>query len=231
MCMLCMSIKHKAHDMTELSDKIEELSKVIAKENERLQSFKYELETFLDHTTKMLSSISSIYKQKKDEVAARGDEWHQQVERTVKKLHQELDDMQKEHEALLKKQEAEYEEMMKNLDQINTKATRLQRSHDIKEMQTFIPLIEKQEALAEFTQYSFPTFYECKIDENYLQTYFGYVEKMEEKKTLLTEKKLKVHEFREKKILEVPTVISVIDTGFPAGEKNKNRLCCMADRR
>lgn len=102
--------------MSELSDKIAELLKVIAKENNRLQSFKHELESILDHTTKMLSSISSIYSQKKDEVTARGEEWHKEIEKTVKKLHQELDVMQKEHEALLEKQETEYEEIIENLD-------------------------------------------------------------------------------------------------------------------
>lgn len=35
-CMLCVSIKHKSHEMCELSDKVEELLKVIAEENERL---------------------------------------------------------------------------------------------------------------------------------------------------------------------------------------------------
>lgn len=161
--------------MAELSDKIEELLKVIAKENERLQSFKHDFETILDHTTKMLSSISPIYKQKKDEVTARGEVWDKEIEKTVKKFHQELDDMQKEHEGLLKIHERKYEK--KNFDQINRKATRLQKSQYVKEMQTFIPLIKKQGALTKFTQYSFPTFYECKIDANYLQTNFGYVEK------------------------------------------------------
>lgn len=148
--------------MAELSDKIEELLKVIAKENERLQSFKHDFETILDHTTKMLSSISPIYKQKKDEVTARGEVWDKEIEKTVKKFHQELDDMQKEHEGLLKIHERKYEKK-KNFDQINRKATRLQKSHDVKEMQIFIPLIKKQGALTKFTQYSFPTFYECKL--------------------------------------------------------------------
>lgn len=151
--------------MSELSDKIEELLEVIKKENERLQSFKHELESILDHTTKMVSSISSIYKQKKDEVTSRGEEWHKEIEKTVKKLHQELDDMQKEHKALLKKQESEYKELLKTFDEIDRKATSLQKSHDVKEMQTFIPLIEKQEVLTEFTQVSFPKFCVCKIKE------------------------------------------------------------------
>eukprot|EP00105_Crassostrea_gigas_P005205 XP_011418717.1 PREDICTED: uncharacterized protein LOC105321926 [Crassostrea gigas] len=217
-CMLCVSIKHKSHEMSELSDKIEELLKVIAKENERLQSFKHELESILDHTTKMVSSISSIYKQKKDEVTARGEEWHKEIEKTVKKLHQELDDMQKEHEALLKKQETEYKGILKNLDQINRRATSLQKSNDVKEMQTFIPMIEKQKTLSEFTQYSFPTFCEGKIDADYLQSYFGYVinKQVQENKISFTKKKLKVNEFTETKFFEIPTVISVLDTGFPA---------------
>lgn len=51
---------------------------------------------------------------------------------------------------------------------------------------------------------------------------------MEEKKTLLTEKKLKVYEFPGRKLLDVPTVISTIDIGLPADEKCTNRLYGMA---
>uniref|UniRef100_A0A8W8I1I4 B box-type domain-containing protein n=1 Tax=Magallana gigas TaxID=29159 RepID=A0A8W8I1I4_MAGGI len=223
-CTLCVSIKHKSHEMSELSDKIEELLKVIAKENDRLQSSKPELEKNLDHTTKMLSSISLYYKQRKDEVTARGEEWHKQIEKTVRKLHQELDDMQKKHEAVLQKQKKEFEEMVGKVDEINGKTVKLKKSKNVKEMQTFVPVIQKQKILNEFSQYSFPSFHECKIDQNYLQTYFGYVEKMQEKKTSLLEDEFKERELPGRRILEVPTVTSVIDTGFPAKEANKNRL-------
>lgn len=66
-------------------------------------------------------------------------------------------------------------------------------------MQTFIPVIEKQETLNEFSQYSFPTLSEYKIDANDLQSYFGYVEKLQEKKTSLIEKKSKEIDFSGKK--------------------------------
>ncbi|XP_011442633.3 uncharacterized protein [Magallana gigas] len=227
-CMLCVSIKHKSHEMSELSDKIEELLKVIAKENDRLQSSKHELERIMEHTTKLLSSISSIYQLRKDEVKARGEEWHKQIEETVKTLHQELDDMQKEHEAVLQKQQEKFKELIGKVDEMNVKTTKLQKSKNVTEMQTFLPVIEKQETLSEYTQYLFPTFYECKIDANYLQTYFGYVDKMQEKKTSLMENDFKENDLPGRRILEVPTVTSVIDTGFPANEENKNRLYDMA---
>nr|XP_034327028.1 uncharacterized protein LOC117689540 [Crassostrea gigas] len=226
-CILCVSIKHKSHEMSELSDKIEELLKVIAKENDRLQSSKHELEKILDHTTKMLSSISLYYKQRKNEVTARGEEWHKLIEKTVKKLHQELDDMQKEHEAVLQKQKKEFEEMIGKVDEMNGKTVKLKKSKNVKEMQTFVPAIQNHQNLNEVSQYSFPSFYKCKIDPNYLQTYFGYVEKMQEKKTLLLEDEFKERELPGRRILEVPTVTSVIDTGFPADRK-KNRLYDMA---
>eukprot|EP00105_Crassostrea_gigas_P031329 XP_011454001.1 PREDICTED: uncharacterized protein LOC105346916 [Crassostrea gigas] len=226
-CILCVSIKHKSHEISELSDKIQELLKVITRENDRLQSSKHELERVLDHTTKLLSSIPSIYKKKKDEVTARGEEWHKQIEETVKKLHQELDDMQKEHEAVLQKQKKEFEELIEKVNEMNGKTIKLQKSKNVTEIQTFIPVIEKQETLSEFSQYSLPTFFECKIDEHYLQTYFGYIDKMQERKTSLIEKKFKETDFLVRGILAVPMVTSVIDTGFPAGEK-KNRLFDMA---
>nr|XP_034325698.1 tripartite motif-containing protein 45-like isoform X2 [Crassostrea gigas] len=215
-CILCVSIKHKSHEMSELSDKIEEFLKVIKRENDRLQSSKHDLERVLDHTTKLLSSIPSIYKKKKDEVTARGEEWHKQIKEIVKKLHQELDDMQQEHEAVLQKQRKEFEELIGKVNVMNGKTRKLQKSKNVTEMQTFIPVIGKQETLSEFSQYSFPTFYECKIDKNYLQTYFGYIDKMQESKTSMMEKKLKEIDFSVRTILEIPTVTSVIDTGFPA---------------
>ncbi|XP_065945333.1 protein wech-like [Magallana gigas] len=207
-CMLCVTIKHKSHEISELSDKIEELLKVIATENDRLQSFKHEFERILDHTTKLLTSISSIYKLRKDEVTARGEEWHRQIEKIVKKLHQELDDMQKEHEALLQKQKRKFEEMIRRVDDMNGKTVKLQKSKNVTEMQSFVPVIEKQESLSDVSQYSFPKLYEYKIDE-YL------------------ENQLKENNLSGLRISEVPTVNSVIDTGFPAN-KNNNRLFDMA---
>uniref|UniRef100_K1RJS9 Tripartite motif-containing protein 45 n=1 Tax=Magallana gigas TaxID=29159 RepID=K1RJS9_MAGGI len=208
-CILCVSIKHKSHEMSELSDKIEELLNIIAKENDRLQSSKHELERILDHTTKLLSSISSIYTLRKDEVTARGEEWIKQIEKTVKKLHQELDDMQKEHETVLQKQKKEFEEMIEKVDEMNGKTIKLQKSKNVKKMQTFVPVFQNRKNLNEVSQYSFPKLYEYKIDE-YL------------------ENKLKENDLSGRRISEIPKVTSVIDTGFPADEEDDDRLFDMA---
>ncbi|XP_065944026.1 E3 ubiquitin-protein ligase TRIM71 isoform X2 [Magallana gigas] len=204
-CMLCVSIKHKSHEMSELSDKIEELFKVIARGNDRLQSSKHELHRILDHTTKLLSSIPTVYQLRKDEVTARGEEWIKLIEETVKKLHQELDDMQKEHEAVLQKQKEKFEQMIGRVDDMNGKTEKLQKSKNVTKLQSFIQVIQSQKIRSEVSQYSFPKFYEYKIDE-YL------------------ENKLKEKELSGRKISNVSTVTSVIDTGFPANEENNNRL-------
>ena len=103
-CILCVSIKHKSHEISELHDKIEGLLKDIALENNRLQLFCGQLKNLLDHTTKQLSSLSSFYQDKKVEIRVHGEEWHRQIDNHVKKLHQELDDMKEEHEAILQRQ-------------------------------------------------------------------------------------------------------------------------------
>ncbi|XP_052698681.1 E3 ubiquitin-protein ligase TRIM36-like [Crassostrea angulata] len=208
-CMLCVSIKHKSHEMSELSDKIEELLKVTARENDRLQSSKHELQRTLDHTTKLLSSIPSVYQLRKDEVTERGEEWIKLIEKTVKKLHQELDGMQKEHEVVLQKQKTELVEMIRRVDDMNAKTAKLHTAKNVKELQSFVSVFQNQKIMSEVSQYSFPNFYEYKIDE-YL------------------ENKLKEKALSGRRILEVPTVTSVIDTGFPASEKLKNRLYDMA---
>uniref|UniRef100_K1QIG1 Uncharacterized protein n=1 Tax=Magallana gigas TaxID=29159 RepID=K1QIG1_MAGGI len=146
---------------------------------------------------------------RKDEVTARGEEWHKQIEKIVKKLHQELDDMQKEHKDVLQKQKKQFEEMIEKVNEMNGKTIRLRKSKNVSEMQTFVPVIQKQKSSSEVSQYSFPKFYEYKIKE-YL------------------ENKLKENELSGRIISEIPTVTTVIDTGFPANEKNKNCLYDMA---
>ncbi|XP_078327076.1 uncharacterized protein LOC144623043 [Crassostrea virginica] len=228
-CLLCVSIKHKSHEISELQDKIEELLKDITRENDRLQSFRDDLERVLDHTVKTASSLPSVYKRKKDEVTARGEDWKKQIDDYVKKLHQELEVLKNENEAVLLKQKKEYEDVIGKIDEMNRKSRKLQNSKNVTEMQKFRPVITEQNTLKEFTQYTFPTFYKCKIDENYLQNYFGYIEKMHERKISLLKEKISIPDPDSgRKELEAPSVSSVIDTGFPADKKYNTRLYDMA---
>lgn len=197
-CMLCFSIRHRSHLISDLSDEIQKLLEVIAKENNRLQSSEFELETILNHTVKLLSSLYEFYNKTKDEISARGKELHKEINQTVEKLHRELDEVRKEHETVLEKEKKEFEKMIEKVDEMNREVTKLQKSHDVKKMQTFIPEIEKHKSPSEFLQYSFPKFHGGKID---LQAYFGYVEKLQEE-------------------AKVSTVISVIDSGFPSSDRS-----------
>ena len=219
-CLLCVSIKHKSHNLSELSEKIEELLKSIGQENNRLQCSRHELERLLDHMTKQLSSLSSFYQKRKKEVTAQTDEWHKQIDNTVKKLHRELDELKKENEVMIKKQKREFEKAIGKIDELNRKSTRLQKAKNVTEMQKFIPVITEQKTMKEFTQYTFPTFHECKLDENYMQTNFGFIEKMQEIKISLLGKRFTPDPRSCRKVLEVPSVSSVIDTGFPAREES-----------
>nr|XP_022328648.1 uncharacterized protein LOC111127660 [Crassostrea virginica] len=164
-CIFCISIRHKLHEIIELSSNVE-LFKRFSRGKDRLLSFKNEIEPVLNHTNKLLSSFSSIYQKRKDEVSARGEEWHKQVEKTVKKLHQVLDDFKKENRTALQKQKTELEDMIRKINETCKKATKLQRSNDIKEMQAFWQVLEEQETIKEIRQHTFPTFNECQIDEN-----------------------------------------------------------------
>lgn len=97
-CLLCITLRHKSHDVSELSDKIGELFTVIS-----------DLETVLKHTKIFLSSSYSVYQTTKDQVTARGEEWHEEVNMKVKKAHQELDEMQKKQQTELQKQKTDLE--------------------------------------------------------------------------------------------------------------------------
>ena len=226
-CILCISIRHKLHEIIELSSNVE-LFKRFSRGKDLLLSFKNEIEPVLNHTNKLLSSFSSIYQKRKDEVSARGEEWHKQVEKTVKKLHQMLDDFKKENRTALQIQKTELEEMIGKINEICKKATKLQKANDIKEMQAFWSILKEKETIQEIRPYTFPSFTECQIDENYLQTYFGYIEKTPERNVEVTERKLDCDVATDKKILEVPLVSCIIDSGFPSDEKYNARLYDMA---
>nr|XP_022306687.1 tripartite motif-containing protein 45-like [Crassostrea virginica]XP_022306688.1 tripartite motif-containing protein 45-like [Crassostrea virginica]XP_022306689.1 tripartite motif-containing protein 45-like [Crassostrea virginica] len=227
-CIQCVSTKHKSHEISELSEKIEDLIKCIARGNDRLQSFRLDLERILDHTIKQMSSLSSYYQKEKDWVSARGEEWHKLIENHVMKLHQELDDMKKENETLLQNQKREFEEMIGKLNETDRKSKKLQKYKNLTEIEAFKQTIEEQKTVDEFTQYTLPKFYECKANESCLQSDFGFIEKMLARKIPLLEKKILPDIVSSRRALEAPSVSFVIDAGFPAGANHNCRLYDMA---
>ncbi|XP_062587678.1 uncharacterized protein LOC134249340 [Saccostrea cucullata] len=224
-CLVCVSIKHKSHEMSELSEKIEELLKEITRENELLQSFKLELEKIIDHSTKRLSSLCRVYEKRKQEVKARGEKWHKYIEEVVKHLHQELDDMQKEHETVLQRQKNEFEEILQEIDKMNTETTTLQKSKNIEKMKKFIPVIKKQETDRDVAEWSLPVFYQFETEMDVFKSSFGYIEKMRKNKVPLKEL-IAVStddDIQNRKIFKSPKVIATIDTDFSENEYH-NRL-------
>ena len=89
--------------------------------------------------------------------------------------------------------------------------------------ETKFSLLERRFVLDE----GFPAI-ECKIDDNNMQNYFENIEQIFETKLSILEKKFTPDPYSGRKVLQVPSVSSVIDTGFPADEKNNNRLYDMA---
>ena len=82
--------------------------------------------------------------------------------------------------------------------------------------------------IEQFTQYTFPVFYGCKLNDKYLQNCFGYIDQMQERKISLLKNNYAPHTLSEEKLLEVPSVSFVIDTGFLVDEAYDNRLYDMA---
>ena len=130
--------------MSDLHEKIEELLKDIAIENDRLQSFRHELEGILDHMTKQLSSLSSLDQNGKGELTNRREMRHTLIYNHVKKFHQELDGLKRENEAVLQKQQREFERMIGKFDEMNGKFTQLQKSKNVTELQKFKPVIQER---------------------------------------------------------------------------------------
>ena len=116
-----------------------------------------------------MSSLSSFYQKRKDEVTVRGEEWHTLIKKSVK--HQ-LDDLKKENNTALLKQKNDFEKLIGTVDEMNKKSTKLQKSNNIIEMQKYRTVIDEQLAEKKIAQNTFPTFYECKIDEHFFADIF-----------------------------------------------------------
>lgn len=80
----------------------------------------------------LLSSFDEFYKKTKDEISARGEELHKEINQTVEKLHRELDGVRKEPETVLEKEKKVFEKMIEKIDEMNREVTKLQKSHDVK---------------------------------------------------------------------------------------------------
>ena len=83
-----------------------------------------------------------------------------------------MDDLKKENKTALQKQKNEFEKLIGIVDEMNKKATKLQKSNNITAMQKYRTVIEEQLAEKKIAQNTFPTFYECKIDEHFLADIF-----------------------------------------------------------
>ncbi|XP_056001162.1 uncharacterized protein LOC130046459, partial [Ostrea edulis] len=129
----------------------------------------------------------------------------------------------KEHESLLQKQKRELEEILVKADEMNATTRKLKKSQNVLKLKKLVAIIKNQETPSEITQYSFPVFCKCEIDDNYLKLNFGYIENVQERKIFLPKLISVDAVISKQKILEVPKVVTAIDTGFPAGENN-NRL-------
>ena len=130
-CILCATIKHKSHEVSELQDKVRELLERITRKNNVLQSFRQELETLLDHTSNVLYCLPSFYQRRKNEVTTHGKEFIKLIRESVQKLNQELEDLKSKNEVLLKIQKEEFEEMIGYFNEINRKSMKLQKSENV----------------------------------------------------------------------------------------------------
>lgn len=103
--------------------------------------------------------------------------------------------------------------MIGKVNELNEKKIQLQKSKNVKEMQAFVPVIQKHMKIGNVhtytCTYSFPKSLDSKIDE-YL------------------EEEIKEKGLPSRRILKVPTVTSLIDTGFPASRTYKSCLYDMA---
>lgn len=207
-CVLCASVTHKSHDLSELTEKIRKLLEIINEENERLLSLKQELVEVLAHTEQRLSSIPRLYQQAKDAVTSRGEEWHKKIEDTVRKLHEDIDQRKEEHSTMLQKQKLQCEETLQQIENLNSTTMSLSESANLGQIQTFIPIIKMPLKLPKIKNFAVPAFCRNTIDQNNVATFFGYLKLPQDEEALFN--------FISRNPVDPPLVITTIDSGFRA---------------
>ncbi|XP_062602504.1 uncharacterized protein LOC134264194 [Saccostrea cucullata] len=95
-CVLCLSEKQNAHEIGELSEKVDTLSDIIAKENEQLQSLQSDMEKILVHINRRSAELPLASKQTKNNVTShirgKASETLQSFKRPTDNLTQEAED-------------------------------------------------------------------------------------------------------------------------------------------
>ncbi|XP_061167204.1 uncharacterized protein LOC133176049 [Saccostrea echinata] len=223
-CVLCVLNKHKTHDIIELSEKVDKLSDFITKENKRLQSVQSELERILEHIGKRSAALRRVYKQKKDKVSSHAKNWHKEIDKAEKALQKDLDELQEKHASVLLKQKKEFEEILKKLKNLKQSVVSLVKSKDVSGLMELKLDIENQQ-LPSFIEETRPAFFQpCKFNESYTTSYFGYIETLESCKLTIDDLTQQDQISSPLQALDIPTVLSIFDTAFPANKENNNRL-------
>ncbi|XP_061179971.1 uncharacterized protein LOC133188519 [Saccostrea echinata] len=223
-CVLCASIKHKTHDICELSEKVNALSDFITKENEQLQSMRSELEKIIDHISKRSTALPQVYKQAKDNISAHAREWHQEIDKTEKALHKDLDELKEKHAGILLKQKKELGEMLKKLKNLKQTVLALAKSKDVSGLMELKLELENQQ-VPTFIEETQPAFFQpCKFNESYTTSYFGYIETLESYKLSIDDLTQQDQISSSRQALDVPTVLSAFDTEFPTDKEYNSRL-------
>ncbi|XP_062589298.1 uncharacterized protein LOC134250953 [Saccostrea cucullata] len=222
-CVLCVSIKHKTHNICELSEKVDTLSDIIAKENERLHSMRSEFEKIFDHISKRTAALPHIYKQSKDNISSHARERHQQIDKAEKALHSDLDELQEKHAEVLLKQKKDFGEILKKLKNLKQTVFSLAKSKDVSGLMELKHELENLQ-VPTFIEETRPAFFQSlKFNESYTTSYFGYIETLESHKLPIDDLKQQDQTYSSRQALDVPTVLSSFDTEFPASKIN-NRL-------
>ncbi|XP_062580034.1 uncharacterized protein LOC134242042 [Saccostrea cucullata] len=219
-CVICVSIKHGAHEICELSEKVD-LSEFIATENERLKIMRTELEKILEHLGKRSASLRSVYKQTKGKISLHAKNLHKEIDKTEKAMYKELDELQEKHAKLLLLQKKEFDEIFKKLKNLEEKVDSLAISKNVSGLMEITHELENQQ-IPSFIEETQPAFFQpLKFNESYN---FGYIETLQTHKLSIDDLTQQDQTPSSRQALDVPTVLSSFDTEFPASKEYNSRL-------
>ncbi|XP_062622177.1 uncharacterized protein LOC134283706 [Saccostrea cucullata] len=223
-CVLCLTIKHKEHDTCELSEKVGILSDFITEKNKQLQSMRSKFETVLAHIIARSAVLPQVYKQTKSNVSSFARERHQDIDKTEKAMHKDLDHMQEKHSDELLKKKREFEKIEKKFKSLKQKVFSLAKSKDVSGLMKLKLEIENQQ-VPTFIEEIRPAFFQpCMMNESLTSSYLGHIETIASHRLTIDNLTQGDKLSSQLSVLDVPIVLSTIDTGFPANKTNNNRL-------
>ncbi|XP_061186697.1 E3 ubiquitin-protein ligase TRIM71-like [Saccostrea echinata] len=223
-CSLCStSQQHKGHSFLVLSELYNSKKKFITKDTEELKNIiSPAYEKIADDIGKQIGNLDGEYGKLKSAVTEHGKQWHREVDNVINAMNKEIDDFKIKHSEILYKHAEEVKQMQSLIEQTLLKLKKIKES---KEVSVMVEYSSRNKEFSKFlpkVQVSLPVFNPKQVDREHVYKLIGSLA------PLSTTKEengytLKIPETPSREVLEVPELITSINTGY----KNLRSVVCL----